>query len=255
MIKDRLLIFTELKQVYKKYKKEDGLSYTFGAFPTVELLKNKADWALAVLYHPDLAESERVFTRSLCESHGIPFTEDKKSLERIRDKDNIFMAGVFQKHDTELAADAPHVLLVNPSDMGNVGAIMRACLAFGVKDLGIVKPAADYWHPKAIRASMGAIFHLRVAAFDGFASYEAQYKAGRVLYPFMLDGALPLQSLEPSQAGQFTLIFGGEGPGLPASYAQVGQSVYIRQSDEVDSLNLATAAAVGLYEFTRKLNQ
>ena len=50
----------------------------------------------------------------------------------------------------------------------------------------------------------------------------------------------------------FSLIFGNEAAGLPVEFASVGQSVRIRHTDSIDSLNLSLAAGIGLYEFTKK---
>ena len=50
-----------------------------------------------------------------------------------------------------------------------------------------------------------------------------------------------------------TLIFGNEGRGLPAEFARRGQPVRIPSNDRIDSLNLAIAAGIGIYCFTRAL--
>ena len=50
----------------------------------------------------------------------------------------------------------------------------------------------------------------------------------------------------------FSLVFGNEQTGLPARFAELGQSVLIPQSPEIDSLNLAVAVSVGAYAFTRQ---
>ena len=60
---------------------------------------------------------------------------------------------------------APHVVLVNPADMGNLGTVARTMAGFGFGELAVVTPAADVFHPKTVRASMGALFRLNVARF------------------------------------------------------------------------------------------
>ena len=71
----------------------------------------------------------------------------------------------------------------------------------------------------------------------------------RKLYPFMLDGAIPLNEAAAAAEKPFTLVFGNEASGLPPVFAQLGQSVMIPQSNEIDSLNLAVAVSVGSYVF------
>ena len=56
-------------------------------------------------------------------------------------------------------------------DMGNLGIIMRTLLAFGYKDLAIVLTAADRFNPKTVRASMGAMFSIRIPEYNTFDEY------------------------------------------------------------------------------------
>jgi TrmH family RNA methyltransferase len=97
---------------------------------------------------------------------------------------------------------------------------------------------------------MGAFFKLRVRTYDSFDDYRADFP-DRPLYPFMLDEAQPLDAVAARARSPFTLIFGNEQTGLPPRFAQLGQSVLIPQSREIDSLNLAVAVSVGAYVFTR----
>ena len=82
--------------------------------------------------------------------------------------------------------------------------------------------------------------HMRVKTYNNFQEYRQQY-AQRPLYPFMLDGAKTLAAVTAGAQFPCSLIFGNEQTGLPAEFAQLGQSVFIPQSSEVDSLNLAVA--------------
>jgi TrmH family RNA methyltransferase len=97
---------------------------------------------------------------------------------------------------------------------------------------------------------MGAFFKLRVRTYDSFDAYRDDFP-DRPLYPFMLDGAQPLDAVAARATAPFSLIFGNEQTGLPPDFAKVGQSVLIPQSDEIDSLNLAVVVSVGAYVFTR----
>lgn len=95
---------------------------------------------------------------------------------------------------------------------------------------------------------MGAVFRLRVRVYDRFEDYRAAYPE-RKLYPFMLDASVPLQEAVKEKPAVWTLVFGNEGRGLPAEFARLGQAVRIESNDKVDSLNLAMAAGIGMYEF------
>lgn len=235
----------------KKYAKKMEYSYTFGAFPTIELLKNQPEHVLKVLLHPDMNSQVQLdLISSLCKKHGIPLEWAGKSVEKLRDKENIFAIGVFEKYANTLERKKNHVVLVNPSDMGNMGTIIRTSVGFGIENLAIIEPAVDVFNPKVVRASMGSLFQLNFCYFKSFEEYKVQ--AGeRSMYPFMLKGAVPLQELQRERTETYSLIFGNEATGLPDSFAKEGQSVVIRHTDHIDSLNLALATGIGIYEFTK----
>lgn len=235
----------------KKYAKKFEYSYTLGAFPTIELLKNQPRHVMKVLLHPDMNSPEQLEIISrLCRENGIPLEWSKKAVERIRDKENIFAIGVFEKYTNDLNPKENHIVLVNPSDMGNMGTIIRTSIGFGIRNLAIVEPAVDIFNPRVVRASMGSLFQMNFRYYNSFEDYR-ETAGSRSCYPFMLKGAVPLQELKRDTRETFALIFGNEATGLPDSFAQVGQSIVIRHTDHIDSLNLALAAGIGIYEFTR----
>lgn len=235
----------------KKYAKKMNHSYTFGAFPTIELLKNQPEHVLKVLLHPDMnSETQLEIITDLCNRHNIPIERAAKVVEKLRDKENIFAVGVFEKYTNQLDPTADHIVLVNPSDMGNMGTIIRTSIGFGIENLAIIEPGVDVFNPKVVRASMGSLFQSNFCYFPSFEAYKEQ-AGNRSLYPFMLKGAVPLQELQRDTTETYSLIFGNEATGLPDSFADEGQSVVIRHTDHIDSLNLALATGIGIYEFTK----
>lgn len=234
----------------KKYKKGEGRSYALGPFPTFELLRHRPQQAAAVYWAESFREKDRLNT--LCGELGVPGFESDKALSRLSQKEVCYAAGVFSTYSGRLRESAPHVVLVQPGDMGNLGAIQRTMLAFGLRDLAIVGEGADHWHPRAVRASMGAVFQLEIQRFPDFDSYLAAYGRDRDLFPFLLDGAVVLTPESCPETKRYTLIFGNEASGLPPAFQHVGQGLFIPQSNAVDSLNLAVSAAIGMYLFTQK---
>ena len=142
-------------------------------------------------------------------------------------------------------------MLHQPGDSGNVGTILRTALGLGIEDVALVRPCADVFDPKVVRASMGAMFRLRIRVYDDFEEYREKY-TGRTLYPFMLDASVPLQEAVKEKAEKWTLVFGNEGRGLPKEFSTYGQAVRIESNEKVDSLNLGIAAAIGIYEFMKE---
>ena len=121
----------------------------------------------------------------------------------------------------------------------------------GVTGIIMNKTTVDLFNPKTIRASMGALFRINCRYFNSFEEYEAEY-GQRDLYPFMLDGSCPLEEAAAAIQKPFALVFGNEGRGLPAEFAQMGRAVRIPHSNQIDSLNLSIAAAIGVYTFMNR---
>ena len=234
---------------YKRYRKEDTVSYALGITLTFELLKFRTGQVSRVFVHTEMRQGETYDKlTALCENAGIEMIVGNKIFNVLSGKENCYVIGEFHKYSSTLSKDRSHVVLVNPSNAGNMGTIMRTALGFGLAQMAIIRPAVDAFDPKVIRASMGAVFSTDFVYFDDFREYQDRF-GERELYPFMLDAKTHIQQLRPQ--GTFSLIFGNEASGLPAEFAKVGTSVLIPHSDRIDSLNLPVAAGIAMYESTR----
>ena len=233
----------------EKYKKENNYSFTFGAFPTFELIKNKPEQMICLLLHSKLKISDDIQKLiALCEDLKIDVKYDDKIINKLADKENCFVVGVFKKFVGKNVDDR-HIVLVNPSDAGNMGTIMRTMLGFDIKNLIIVRPCVDVFNPKVVRASMGAIFSLNIVEFDSVEEYLNSNKNKK--YFFMLNGKKVLGEFK-NDFKNYDLVFGNEASGLPERLIDVDQSVVIHHSKNIDSLNLPISVAMAIYEFNRK---
>ena len=231
------------------YSRKLPYSYQLGVFPSLQLLEARPECAARLLLHPQGLENEGVIKlREICARLGVREELAERVLRRESKKDNCYAGLVFNKYDCALEPALSHAVLCQISDAGNAGTAMRSLLGFGLRDVAVVRPCVDVFDPHVLRASMGAFFKLRVKVYDDFDAYRAEF-TDRPLYPFMLDGAKPLNEVARAAAPPFSLVFGNEQTGLPPRFAQLGQSVLIPQSDEIDSLNLAVAVSVGTYTF------
>ena len=234
------------------YSRKLDYSYQLGVFPSLMLLQARPDCAQRLLLHPQGLENEGVVKlRERCAQLGVREELAERVLRRESKKENCFAGLVFKKYDCVLEPAACHAVLCQISDNGNAGTVMRSLLGFGIRDVAVVKPCVDVFDPHVLRASMGAFFKLRVKVYDSFDAYRADF-ANRALYPFMLDGARTLNEVAKAAKPPFSLIFGNEQTGLPPEFARMGQSVFIPQSDEIDSLNLAVAVSVGTYAYLNR---
>lgn len=230
----------------KPYKKGAEYSYTLGAFPTIELLKCHPECVKEVYIHSTFTDTATI--EELCSRHKIPILSSDKTIARLSDKENCFVIGIFEKYEEELNSEKPHIVLVNPSNMGNLGTILRTATAMGIYDLAIITPAVDEFHPKTVRASMGALFRLRHQCFESFEEYRKKNPKHEV-FCFMLTGERQLTVSDVPKPELFSLVFGNEATGLPDAFASYGQSIIIPQSKNVDSLNLTIAVGIGSYMF------
>lgn len=238
----------KLKKI-RKYKKDLPYSYTLGIFLTIELLKLKPKRIQSVILHTKGKNSQGISKIiKLCDKENINYVYNDKLINILSPKGNCYAIGVFNKYEKELTKDNNHIVLVNPSDSGNLGTIIRTALGFGIKNLAIIKPAVDIFDPKTIRSSMGALFNIGFNYYNSFNEYVNSYEE-HYFYPFMLNAKENITSIKPKEP--FSLIFGNEGCGLDDSFHNVGTSVIIPHNKDIDSLNLSIAVAIAIYEFTK----
>ena len=236
----------------KRYNKALDYSYTFGMYPTIELLRAKPDSVVEVITHSKLSGEEGSgIINALTEKHGIPLEHSDRLINRLSPKDICYVVGVFKKYYPDLSKDN-HVVLVNPANSGNLGTIIRSMLAFDFNDLAVIRPAVDIFHPDAVRASMGALFSINFRLFDDIEAYRERFDTHN-LYLFMTEGQDALD--ETSFSPPYSLVFGSEPSGLPPQYERFGNTVRIAQSGRVDSLNLAISASIVLQNLYSRHNK
>jgi TrmH family RNA methyltransferase len=227
------------------YKHGDLVTYALGATVVMEYLNHAVSDVEAVIVHPGFrSEETRAKIDAICAARSIPVSVEEKPFNILSKKENCFVIAVIRKTQTKIKP-GNHMVLVNPSNAGNLGTITRSCLGFGVRDIAIVPPAVDHYDPKVIRASMGAAASVRTEVFGSFEEYSERFPDNR-LYPFMLDGSVRLQ--ETKIEAPFSLIMGNEATGLSAEFSRIGTPVRIEHSGAIDSLNITIAASIGLYE-------
>jgi len=232
-----------------RYRKDSTLSYAEGVFATLELLAARPEAVVRVLLSSRGDPNEGAAKiRSLCVRDGIPVDIDDHTIERLAPRASHLALGVFRKYAAPLDPAADHVVLVEPSDMGNLGTIARTMVGFGFRNLGLVRPAVDAFDPKAVRASMGALFRLSFEYLDTFKAYVDRFP--HPIYSFMTDGRAAIGRVRFESP--CALVFGNESSGLAAGFHDLGTSVAIPQMEDVDSLSLPTAVAIALYERSRR---
>ena len=232
----------------KRYRKKFNYSYTNGVFSTIELLHARPEHVYRVLFSSSGENNNGINEiKKLCKKHDIPFETNDRTIERICLKGKHLAVGVFSKYDSAIEQGKNHMVLVNPSDMGNFGTIARTMAGFGVTDLALISPAIDCFDPKAVRASMGAVFLLNIEYFDSLDHYCNLFDNN--LYLFKTEESACISDVK--FRSPYSLVFGNESSGLPDDLKIEGVPVSIPQNGRIDSLNLSVAAGIALYESSR----
>lgn len=230
----------------KKYDKDFDFSYTYGIFPTLELLKKKKETVHEVILDPDSQDHEGIRDiLKLCEDAGISVLFNRQLIEKLSVKENTYAIGVFSKYTSPLIAETDHLVLVNPSNMGNLGTIIRTMVGFKVYSLAMISPAVDIFSPMVIRSAMGAFFKINFEYFESIGDYFDKFRDNK-MYSFFLDGDKEINQAKFEHP--FSLIFGNEGAGLSEDIRGVSDTVYIKHEKDIDSLNLAVCAGIVLHK-------
>jgi len=148
--------------------------------------------------------------------------------------------GVYRRDDLPRGVRPRRLALWRVHDPGNVGTLIRTADAFDAS-ISLSAGCGDPTGPKALRASMGAIFRVPLAPFDD---------AGGPRVALVSRGGTPLPELDLGD--EVTFVLGAEREGLPDELLQTCDAIAtIPQAEHADSLNVAAAGAIALYEARR----
>ena len=156
---------------------------------------------------------------------------------------------IIYKEDFFIPKGERALSLYSLRDPGNLGAVIRSAVAFGVQHIVLSNDSADIYNPKTVRAAMGTMFGVKISVVSDFASFvRAAKECGRAVYAAELrDGAKSVKDIDLSSDDIF--IIGNEGHGIPDEISSLCTgSVYIPISEGAESLNASVAAAVFMWE-------
>ena len=232
---------------YKVYSKKRPYSYTWGAFPTFELIKHRPDQLVRVIVSQ---KTDRDIVEKLQQQLDPEvLLQDDALLSKLAQRQNVYVLGVYRCRDDKLQP-GDHIVLDEPSNFGNLGTIIRTALGLGYKDIALIGQACDHHHPEVVRASMGAVFAVRIERFRDFAHYRENFPEQHCLA--FMGGS----DKEVSQLGTvpspYSLLFGNESRGLDPKVTSFATPVAIAMDPAVDSFNITIAAGIGMYVIRRQ---
>jgi TrmH family RNA methyltransferase len=150
--------------------------------------------------------------------------------------------GIYRRTDLPQGPfDGVGLALWHVADPGNVGTLLRSADAFAPSFVSLSDGCADPTGPKALRASAGAIFRVPVGRFEDAPGRRIALAA---------TGGTPLSEVE--LAPPLTFVLGSEREGLPAELVATCNLASIPMGGAAESLNVAVAGAIALYEAARR---
>jgi TrmH family RNA methyltransferase len=234
-------------------RQQTGTCYIEGARIIVQAINAQTPLVVGVVapelaVHPHAREAVRAL-----KDGGIPLVELSASdFARISFKEQRHGVGAVMKTqimsiDQLKAVSANWVALGGLGNPGNLGAIMRTCDAVGAAGLILLDQTTDPYHPAALRASMGAIFAQRLVRASFVELLEWAKLAGYAVVGTAPDASHSYRAFRYPQP--CVLLVGSERTGLSRDQAAACDAlVRIPMVGTSDSLNVAVAASVVLYE-------
>ena len=242
----------------RKHRRREGAFVVQGIQPVWQAVEAGADIEVLIVA-PDLLKPPAAQAMVMQEEErGTRVARVTGELfARIADRDGpAGLAAIVRARPVPLAAlDVPagalFVALHEPGNPGNVGTIIRTASAAGAAGVILTGAATDPYDPVAVKASMGALFEVPVAAASAqeFLDWSARHQVTVAAASARGDRSL----WEAEFPAPLALLLGSEGEGLPGSLLdQAGLQVRIPMVGTAESLNLAVAAGVLLYEVRRR---
>ncbi len=146
----------------------------------------------------------------------------------------------------ELQPHVPSIVLDRLQDAGNVGTILRSASAFGFTQVIALKGTAALWSPKVLRAGMGAHFGLRLV--------EGREAIDGLCVPLLAASSHADQAIHQAELPwPCAWVMGHEGQGVSSGLMdRCAQTLRIPQPGGEESLNVSVAAAICMYESSRR---
>ncbi len=227
---ETIILYSKLKD--KKYRDQEGIFIVEGKHLVEEAIKNNI---VKVIF-------------STCDYPNSIKVSDKvmKKLSSLNTPPEV-LAVCYKLKEKEI--DGNILILDGIQDPGNLGTIIRTCVAFNVKNIVASLDTVDIYNPKVIRASEGMIFKINYLKRD-LKTFISSLKDYQIYTTNVVNG---ININDIKLVSKYALIMGNEGNGVRsdiASYAT--KSIYIPMNKDCESLNVSIATSIILYEFNKQ---
>ena len=146
-----------------------------------------------------------------------------------------------------------YLLLDNIQDPGNLGTIIRSAKAFNIDTIILSKDTVDLYNPKVVRSTQGIMFHINIIYADLEEVINDLKKKNIKIFGTDVNTGLTPNNISSIDKERFALIMGNEGSGVKDNIKHLcDENLYIKMNNEVESLNVAVATSIILYEMNRR---
>lgn len=237
----------------KKDRDESGLFIAEGEKICSDLLKSNYEIKFLIV-KDDASKVIKSIVNHCLKNKDTVFSASSKDFLNL--SDSVTPQGIIaivKKREYKPEINEPFIALDGISDPGNVGTIIRTAQWFGFNQVLVGKESADPFNPKAVRATMGAIFYSNIfcsVELPVFIKENFQYFN---IFGASLEGNVNLGDCKPENR-KFGLVFGSESHGISKKLKEILTSEFIIEGKgKIDSLNVAVSAGIGLNHFSKYL--
>lgn len=140
------------------------------------------------------------------------------------------------------------LMLDEIQDPGNLGTIIRSSVAFDIDTIILSKNTVDVYNSKVLRGCQGMNFHINIIRDDLVDKVNKLKKEGYKIYTTDVNDGKELKSIKSPD--KYVIIMGNEGKGVSFELSELSdERIYINMNDNCESLNVAVATSIILYEF------
>lgn len=237
---DKVRKYIKLKD--KKYRDKTGQFIVEGAHLVLEAYKNG-------LIDELILEKEEVFPLDIKNIVYLPM-EIITKISTVETPQTIMALCHKQEEKEELKNKI--LLIDNIQDPGNLGTIIRSAVAFNIDTIVLSENTVDLYNPKTIRATQGMFFHINIIKKDLESTIEQLHQEEIPVYGTLVGHGSDVRSLAEKDKIRYALVVGNEGNGVRNSISNMcDKNLYINLNANVESLNVAIATSILLYELGR----
>ena len=158
--------------------------------------------------------------------------------------------GIVRKKEDKMVGDRI-LILDDIQDPGNLGTMIRSAKAFGFDTIILSKNSVDLYNPKVVRSTQGMLFYVNILVRDLGCFINNLKEDNYVIYGSDVRDGINVR--EEDIPSKLAIVIGNEGNGISDEVSKLcDKNLYIKMSDEVESLNAGVAASILMYEVDNK---